>query len=518
MKSILSAVILLALVTTNAQANDVGRVIISSGQLQAISQNGARDLARNDRIREGETVRTGTKGYAQIRFRDGALMTLRSDSEVRIDEYRYEGKQDGNEKALMSLLKGGFRTITGLIGRTNKRNYSVRTPVATIGIRGTHYGLALCDGGCGNNENGLYGGVVDGAIVVKNDTGEHLFTNDQYFHVAQGGSKIEGLIAPPGMIFDGKEQSDTEKASEENEDSSNEDKLLAGSPDQNELIDDSTQSDLENEPPPVEGDELTTAGLVSTLGDRVPAGTGVSVALTQDDIFGTTSANGAFSLADFGNNDTQIYYNTVSGKPVFVAALDESNGVQRYYIVNNSTLTHVGNATLSVGGGANVYWGRWDGGYIINDGVVEKEVTGTQHYIIADNLTTLEQLGTLTGTTTYSSNGSDSVSTSDGSTVSTLDINMTVDFTNQTIASYTLTANTGSTFYDVEALDVPIEEAYEDSIQLNGTTSCTTCSGNSSVLFVGDDAGAAITSYTVEETTNGTVLSGASLLESAPPP
>ena len=47
----------------------------------------------------------------------------------------------------------------------------IATPVATIGIRGTHYGLVLCtDGSCetdGTNlADGLYGGVVDGAVVA----------------------------------------------------------------------------------------------------------------------------------------------------------------------------------------------------------------------------------------------------------------------------------------------------------------------------------------------------------------
>ena len=51
----------------------------------------------------------------------------------------------GASHAFFSLLKGGFRTVSGLIGKINHEDYSVATPVATIGIRGTDYLTVLCD-------------------------------------------------------------------------------------------------------------------------------------------------------------------------------------------------------------------------------------------------------------------------------------------------------------------------------------------------------------------------------------
>ncbi|MDX1434446.1 MAG: FecR domain-containing protein, partial [Gammaproteobacteria bacterium] len=48
-------------------------------------------------------------------------------------------------RSFFSLLKGGLRTITGAIGKLNRKAYQIRTPVATIGIRGTEYLAALGD-------------------------------------------------------------------------------------------------------------------------------------------------------------------------------------------------------------------------------------------------------------------------------------------------------------------------------------------------------------------------------------
>lgn len=54
---------------------------------------------------------------------------------------------DGS-RAFFRLVKGGFRSVSGLIGKVNQDNYRVSTPVATIGIRGTRYSARLCQGDC----------------------------------------------------------------------------------------------------------------------------------------------------------------------------------------------------------------------------------------------------------------------------------------------------------------------------------------------------------------------------------
>ena len=119
-------------------------------------------------------------------------------------EYEFAGHADGTEKAVFDLVKGGLRTITGVIGRGNQENYQVETPVATIGIRGTHYGLRFCEQqGCGSDyADGLYGGVADGAIGVVNAGGDLTFGNDRYFYVANRNTAATELLAPPAIIFD----------------------------------------------------------------------------------------------------------------------------------------------------------------------------------------------------------------------------------------------------------------------------------------------------------------------------
>jgi FecR-like protein len=151
------------------------RVDFAVGNVTAVAPNGqSRSLTKGAQIGEGETINTNS-GRAQLRFTDGAYVSLQPASEFRIDQYRFEGKADGKEKGFFSLLKGGLRTITGLVGRNNKQNYQISTTVATIGIRGTEYTIQY--------DNSIQGTVGEGEIDVCNGAGCLSVTNGESYYV-----------------------------------------------------------------------------------------------------------------------------------------------------------------------------------------------------------------------------------------------------------------------------------------------------------------------------------------------
>ncbi|GMR07409.1 MAG: hypothetical protein BMS9Abin26_0412 [Gammaproteobacteria bacterium] len=206
LSSVMLLVIPLVLLPASASAAvKVGKVITSIGVVTARAEDGSsRSLKRRSAILEGDMLLTGEDSRAQIRFKDGALVSLRPNTEFLVKEYKYNGKQDGTESAAMKLIKGGMRTVTGAIGKQHKDRYRMETAVATIGIRGTYYGLRMCAGNCGAGvEDGLYGGVIDGEIFSRNGSGEDTFGNDQYFRIASYNSSPVRLLTPPGVVFDG---------------------------------------------------------------------------------------------------------------------------------------------------------------------------------------------------------------------------------------------------------------------------------------------------------------------------
>lgn len=147
------------------------------GNVEAVAPDGARrTLTKGAEINAGESVNTAAGARAQIRFTDGGYVSLQPNTLFRLDEYHYENKKDGTERSFFSLLKGGLRTITGLVGRINRDNYKLVTPVATIGIRGTGYNAVLGEG--------LVVSVSDGIISLTNKGGTLVLSQGQSAFVA----------------------------------------------------------------------------------------------------------------------------------------------------------------------------------------------------------------------------------------------------------------------------------------------------------------------------------------------
>jgi hypothetical protein len=182
LNSLKAGALLVALVAAfPVVAAPAARVDFVVGDVVAKSHSGSqRTVTRGSQLESGDTVLTGN-GRAQMRFTDGAMVSLRPGSEFRIDDYHYSGKPDGEERGFFSLLKGGLRTITGWVGRNDRSKYQVKTVVATIGVRGTEYSVTY-----GNSINVNAG---EGVVEVCNAGGCLLLYPGDEGYVATEGSE-----------------------------------------------------------------------------------------------------------------------------------------------------------------------------------------------------------------------------------------------------------------------------------------------------------------------------------------
>lgn len=155
----------------------IARVIFKRGELKALSfDDVTRELKGRAAIFEGDTLITGNRSYAVIAFTDKSRVTLQSNTRFRIDEMRYDKTKPKASSSLFSLLKGGLRAVTGLVGKLAPERYRMRTSIATIGVRGTGYDMS-CSGACAFDNSvpkdvdlpdgpGLYSSVWDGEISM----------------------------------------------------------------------------------------------------------------------------------------------------------------------------------------------------------------------------------------------------------------------------------------------------------------------------------------------------------------
>lgn len=180
---------------TALAAGEAGRFQFVSGQVRVVSASGAaRVPLKGDAVNEGDSVVTGARAIAQIRMRDGGLISVRSDTHLRIDQFVFNGHEDGAERSFISLLRGGFRAITGLIGQRNKDNYGIRTPTATIGIRGTDHEPVVVPAGAASAKPGTYDRVYRGVVILRTDTGDLLVNPNQIGFAA--GRHVAPVLLP----------------------------------------------------------------------------------------------------------------------------------------------------------------------------------------------------------------------------------------------------------------------------------------------------------------------------------
>ena len=160
-------VLVLAVAADVCLAQAAATVMFATGDVQIVGKDGqTRAAVRGGELNAEETVDT-VEGRAQLRFRDGASVSLQTGTRFRVDEFRFVdqgGKAGAEDRGFFSLIKGGFRTLTGLIGKEKREQYKVNAVVATIGIRGTDYLAAL-------SEAGLTVSTFGGLVEVCSDAG-----------------------------------------------------------------------------------------------------------------------------------------------------------------------------------------------------------------------------------------------------------------------------------------------------------------------------------------------------------
>jgi len=174
----------LAALLPDAAFAAAGAVTHLSGAVVARRGDGqSQILSVKSEVREGDVIATADNSYARVKFGDGTEVVLRPNTQIKVEAFKFEEQKPREDNVLLSLLKGGLRSVTGLLAKRNPENFRVQSPTATIGIRGTNFGALFCQNDCAGvpggggkpPANGLHVDVSDGAIIVSNAGGSREF-------------------------------------------------------------------------------------------------------------------------------------------------------------------------------------------------------------------------------------------------------------------------------------------------------------------------------------------------------
>jgi hypothetical protein len=123
-----------------AQGAAVVASLVGTAQVQT-GNDTPRALRLGDRVQQGDTLSTGAASNVVLKFDDGEVTALTQNSRMTITAYQYEPtSRTGN--MLLSLVRGGMRAVTGLLGASHPDRVAYRAATATIGIRGTDVDIA----------------------------------------------------------------------------------------------------------------------------------------------------------------------------------------------------------------------------------------------------------------------------------------------------------------------------------------------------------------------------------------
>jgi hypothetical protein len=186
-----------------AAETEVGRVAQLSGPLFARKADGStRVLSVTSAVEQGDTLVTEKKTYARIKFIDDSEITIRPGTQLKVSQFNFDQTKPQEDKAVYNLIKGGMRSITGLIGkRGDPGSYKLVTDTAVAGVRGTTYECKICVDNCGSLPNGLYLFVLQGFVDVSNNAGSQSLGAGQYAYVASVTAIPLLLPGNPGIDF-----------------------------------------------------------------------------------------------------------------------------------------------------------------------------------------------------------------------------------------------------------------------------------------------------------------------------
>ena len=188
---LVTAIILLSFSPTNLLAA-VGKVTEQTGPTEIVRNKQSLPSAINSSVEMNDTIVTA-KSKAQLTFEDATTVKITEQSKLIIDDFVYDAKS-GTGKLAIKVALGTARYASGQIAKSNPQSVNIKTPTASIAVRGTDFSMTVDELGrslimllpsCDSK------GCVTGAIEVSNETGT------VFLDVPYQATLVSSLTTPP---------------------------------------------------------------------------------------------------------------------------------------------------------------------------------------------------------------------------------------------------------------------------------------------------------------------------------
>lgn len=524
-----------------AQAAVAGHIQFVTGGAEIMDADGQmRTAVKGAEVHAGETIVTGERGSVQVRMIDNGFLSIRPGSELKIDEYRYEGEQ--SDTSLFSLLKGNFRALTGMVAKHNRKAWQTQTATAVLGVRGSDADIGFSPG--------------TQLTAIRTYTGGYTLTprdsSMPSLDVDAGGIGVFSPGTPPAMAASFPFQPPAPRpqvggaASPRDQD--------AGDPGA------SPEGDRAPPPPPThvpgvapastpavsggaEGVALQTSFDLPPLPPQFPIASGTTVLSTTSTTAGVATAApvgsggvGAYIVNHAGSPLPSSGSMVVDGTTQRTATIGPANELRSVTDVTNNgsfkfdanTATLVKSAVHSIPSqtGTRVYttsWGVWSGGYKIVDFGAPQTPVGGFYYAWADKITTTAELTSLAGSSFSYAMVTGGAGNETGAMATAFNVGMTGTFSGgATLGTVSISGNanfaSGSTGWSFSGSGTVADLIDTDVGVVLGAScsSCSTASGHADGQFVGSKAEGLLLGVHGMDNVSGKSFVGSAILEQQP--
>lgn len=479
---------------TGLQPNDestmptlAGKVLFIVGQVEAQNLGQIRSLTKGEPVRVGDTLKSSKGASMQLRMEDGGTIVLRSESQLVIESFAYKGIQDGSEHIALALLTGGFRAVTGNIGKQHKENYSIRTPNAMVGILGTDHETVFVSrtplGQMGVVEPGTYNHVISGATTLQSEHGKLMIKPNQTGFAALNGASP--IILDKTLPIFGDPKANTEEQGEHHDDISNSGKEVK----ENTSLSDSKSNTEQNHLTQTEHLANSSVDLSTLETDSSPAAPGRAVVgAHMDGGLLTIGGTPAVGSAQAGNAGEKLLVED----NVPTAYSNDATGFN--YVDHKAELKGYGTAQVD---SVNVTWGIYAGGIAFDTSGKAIAIDFHPFAFANGGATPMAVVNTIGGTASFSNVAGSTAVTESGKLGGSVNLIVGVNLTAATVTSYNLAVTDGNSRSWTGALTSPVAlSSFANGTPLAVTCTCSaTASGSAAGMLIGPNAKGLISSY-----------------------
>jgi hypothetical protein len=180
----------------------VGTVAEVKGHATVVHPDGTQEtMTKGLSVFSGDIIETDAAGAVNITFNDNTVFAVSNDAKMTIDEFVYDANKDGEGQADISVVRGVFAYTSGFVGKEDHNDVHIKTPVGSIGIRGTTLTGYIPEEGSPDSPKIS---LIEGAIVVQPNQGPEIFLDEsrETVQLNATGTQAEnvGVITPQQVL------------------------------------------------------------------------------------------------------------------------------------------------------------------------------------------------------------------------------------------------------------------------------------------------------------------------------